>query len=413
VLLLAKNGAGQVIGVPSPALPTSMLNYQSKLELYSGELQQIWQGENQTLVVGARYQQGTFDTDSALGDSTPTQIASMTQTSVVSIASPPVTQTPQTTMQRVSGYGYYYWRIIEPVQLIGGLSYDYLDYPENYRIPPLSNEQASKDQLSPKAGITWQPARNTIARFAYTRSLGGVSFDQSVRLEPTQVAGFLQTFRSLIPEAVAGSTAGASFDSYGLALEQRFDTGTYLAAEGVILDSDVSQTIGDWDFLFPPSFIPAGTPQDLDYTEQSLILTANQLVGDCWSLGARYRLSRAQLQTQFPAIPASVSSANDTTQEAVLNHVALFALFNHPSGFYARAAASWYAQSNQGYSPDLPGDEFWQLDLFVGYRFLQRRMDVGVGVLNITDQDYRLNPLNLHRDLPRERTFAARFRFNF
>jgi len=36
-----------------------------------------------------------------------------------------------------------------------------------------------------------------------------------------------------------------------------------------------------------------------------------------------------------------------------------------------------------------------------------------VGVLNLTDQDYRLNPLNLYPDLPRSRTFAASLQFNF
>jgi hypothetical protein len=36
-----------------------------------------------------------------------------------------------------------------------------------------------------------------------------------------------------------------------------------------------------------------------------------------------------------------------------------------------------------------------------------------VGLLNITDQDYRLNPLNLYRELPRERTLAASLKFNF
>jgi hypothetical protein len=36
-----------------------------------------------------------------------------------------------------------------------------------------------------------------------------------------------------------------------------------------------------------------------------------------------------------------------------------------------------------------------------------------VGVLNITDQDYRLNPLTLYNELPRERTFVASLKFFF
>ena len=90
------------------------------------------------------------------------------------------------------------------------------------------------------------------------------------------MAGFNQAFRSLIPEAIAGSTAGAKFETYGLALEQKFKTGTYLAIEGQILDSDVSQTIGVMNLNFPPpTYTAAGTLQDLDYTEKNLIVTAN------------------------------------------------------------------------------------------------------------------------------------------
>ena len=48
-----------------------------------------------------------------------------------------------------------------------------------------------------------------------------------------------------------------------------------------------------------------------------------------------------------------------------------------------------------------------------GYRFLQRRCEVRLGVLNLTGQDYRLNPLNLHEEYPRERTLYTSLRLNF
>ena len=61
----------------------------------------------------------------------------------------------------------------------------------------------------------------------------------------------------------------------------------------------------------------------------------------------------------------------------------------------------------------MPGDDFWQFHVTAGYRFLQRRAEVRVGILNLTDRDYRLNPLNLHLEAPRERTFTASLRFYF
>jgi hypothetical protein len=53
------------------------------------------------------------------------------------------------------------------------------------------------------------------------------------------------------------------------------------------------------------------------------------------------------------------------------------------------------------------------LNAFAGYRFMQNRAEVSVGVLNITDTDYRLNSLNPILDLPRDRTLAVRCRFSF
>jgi outer membrane receptor protein involved in Fe transport len=73
----------------------------------------------------------------------------------------------------------------------------------------------------------------------------------------------------------------------------------------------------------------------------------------------------------------------------------------------------WTQQSNRGDSAGLPGDDFWQVNAFVGYRFPRRVAEVRVGVLNLTGQDYRLNPLNLTPDLPRHRTVMVSFRFNW
>jgi len=48
-----------------------------------------------------------------------------------------------------------------------------------------------------------------------------------------------------------------------------------------------------------------------------------------------------------------------------------------------------------------------------GYRFLNRRVEISLALLNITDTDYHLNPLTLYSELPRERTLAVRLRFAF
>ena len=414
LLLLARDGSDQVLAVPYPSLPAVSLDYHGDLELYTAEVQQICSLDPHTLVVGARYQTGDFDTQSALGASSPTLLASLTRTTQVAFATAPVMQSFRPTMERVTGYAYDQWRLGQPLLITAGLTYDYLESPRNYRNPPIAAGEESQDRVSPKAGLTLAPLPGTVLRFAYTRSLGGVSFDQSARLEPSQVAGFNQAFRSLIPESVSGSLAGARFETFGLALDQKFPTGTYFGAQAELLKSDASRTLGAVDLTFPPpTYTPSGTQQLLDYEERDLLLTLNQLIGQWWSVGLRYQLSQANLKTTFPEIPSSVTTAGQSDNTATLHQVGLFGLFNHSSGFFGRAEALWYSQNNQGYQPALPGDNFWQLNLVAGYRFFHRHAQLELALLNVTDQDYRLNPLNLYQELPRSRTLAVSLQFTF
>ena len=125
-------------------------------------------------------------------------------------------------------------------------------------------------------------------------------------------------------------------------------------------------------------------------------------------------MSEARLQTRLPEL-GGVSGVSLLNQDerAVLQHGQLFVLFNHPSGFFAEWSSDWFHQDNHGYSPTLPGDDFWQHNIFAGYVFPHRRAELRLGILNLTDHDYRLNPLNLQSELPRHRTFTASVRINF
>ena len=155
--------------------------------------------------------------------------------------------------------------------------------------------------------------------------------------------------------------------------------------------------------------LPLGesTREHLDYHERSLAFTFNQLLSDEWSVGAAYRISKADLEDRFPDVPASAVIAPgfqlNENVEAVLHQVHLSALYNHPSGFFGGAGAIWNLQSNQGYSPDKPGDDFWQFNVEAGWRFFRRRLEARVALVNLTDRDYRLNPLNLTSELPHGR----------
>lgn len=411
-LLLDRGSSGTVNAV----LPLFYeQDYQYELEIFGAEIQQLWQCGSHTLILGGRFQAGDFNTVNRQNNG-----VFFNGSSFVPIPFEP-DQTVSPGFERVSGYAYDQWQVWPDFLLIGGLAYDRLRFPENYRYAPITDAEETRDRLSPKAGVIITPTTNTTVRVAYFQALGGVSLDQSVRLEPSQIAGFNQAFRSAIPEAVAGANAAPVFESWAASFEQKLGRGTYFGISGEALESEVDRQFGVVEFFLPPvpgpGFSAAGTREQLDFRERSLTVTLNQLLGEEWSLGARYRISNVELDDEFPDIPGTASMAGGFQRtrhlEATLHQLQLSALFNHPSGFFARGASIWTAQSNRGYTPDRPGDDFWQFNLEAGWRFARRRAEIRVALLNLTDEDYRLDPLNLTSELPRERTLAVSLQFNF
>jgi len=406
-------GGGTLITNDFVWLPNDVaFDYDRQIKAYSTELQHAWQTPFQTLIVGARYQAGWTDTTNYFAQPpSPNPFFTPIQLS----------QQNETDLSRVSAYVYEQIRPFESLRLIGGLSYDRLEYPVNLDIPPITDEQDTADQWSPKAGLLWTPWKAGNFRFAYTRSLGGAYFDQSVRLEPVQVAGFNQAYRSLIPESVIGLVPGTEFETFGVGFDQRIDkTRTYFLINAELLLSEASRTVGILtnDVLSAAPLTPnlaSSTRQDLEYSEHSLVAAVNQLVGKEFSLGARYRVTQAEMDSQFPEIPSTVGGVDNLNRdvEALLHQVSLFGSWFHRSGLFAQFEAVWSHQSNDGYSPGLPDEDFWQYNVYLGYRLLQRRMEVRLGVLNLSGEDYNLNPLTLYNEMPRDRTFFAGLRFNF
>jgi tetratricopeptide (TPR) repeat protein len=385
------------------------LGYQSDLEAYSTELQQIWQTHQNTVIAGGRYQFAWADTTSLLNRPPPSPLFQ------------PITvdQDVSSTLNRLSFYGYDHWQPVDSLRLTAGLTYDRLHYPRNIDTAPISTEETTTDRVSPKAGILWTPWKDTNFRFAWSRSLGGVFFDQSVRLEPVQIEGFTTAFRNLIPDG--GLVPGTKFETFGVGADHHIkSTGTYLLAQGEFLYSDGTRTVGlltndvtSGSPLTPDQ--PSGTPQKLSFQEKSALVAINQLVCRDLALGLTYKVTHADLNSQFTGIPSSafLLGSPNADVSALLNQLDLFAIYQCPCGFFAQFDALWSQQSNHGYSPDLPGDNFWQFNLYAGYRLWQRRAEARLGLVNLTDKDYRLNPLTLYNELPRERMLTVSFKVNF
>ncbi|MBM3848258.1 MAG: TonB-dependent receptor [Verrucomicrobia bacterium] len=212
-------------GVPTAVAPAGFgsRRFQSFLDerflVWSGEVQQLWENESHSVVAGLRHQQGDFESDSQL-TKFPGQL--------VTYPSGLVSVSPG--MSRTTGYLYENWTLHPSLKLLGGIAYDVLTHPENTQLPPLQEHEWRRRLFSPKAGVVWTPDENWMFRGAYSRSMSGLSFDNSLRLEPVHFAGFVQVYRSLIPESIAGGVAGAQFDLWNLDIQYSPRTGTWLMA---------------------------------------------------------------------------------------------------------------------------------------------------------------------------------------
>lgn len=396
-------------GVPLALAPMTIEQQtQTDAAVYHTELQQIWQTEKHLTVLGGRYQHGDLEIVNWHGLAAP----------FVDLVPKNTTTSVDTSIDRGSLYGYHSWQILEPLTLTGGAVLDWMRYPENFRYAPMSDEEQDLSRISPKAGFIWKPDNRTAIRGAYSRFVTGATLDQSLTLEPTQVASLNQAFRSTMPESLVGSTSGDRAELLALSVERSFASGTYVGVAGEILRSRSPRSLGTYFFDAAADLNLRGSlREDLRYRERALALTVDQLAGQYFTFGASYRVSEASLRHSFPQMDETVFVVEPlqrwAREKSLLHTAELRVVFNHPSGFFGRISGLWTAQEELDGPAPRPDEDTWSMDVFAGYRLPRRNAQITVGVMNLLDRDYRLHPLNAHAERPRERTFVGRLDLAF
>ncbi len=383
------------------------------LVIQSAELQQIWRRDRHTLLAGGRWQEGEFDTQARL-DLLNRELQPF-------FTAPAANQRAAVDFERRGAYAYAFADPLPGLRFLTGVSWDRVQRPRNFRHPPLSDATDTVEGTHAKAGLSYTLSPAATLRAVYTEALGGVTFDESVRLEPVQFAGFEQTFRTVIAESMVGSVETPSYRQWGLGADGRWSDRTWWHASATDLRERVRRTVGVFEAFVAPVFpagaaiVPGSTPESLDYRERTLTAGLNHLLGGGAAVGLTALRLAADLHRRFPQVPAALAPGADRREEATLDVVNLYALRNSPAGWFARAEARWIRQSRAGAGAGgaptaLPGDEFWQADLHAGVRFRRNLCEFSVGVLNVGDRDYRLSPLTYLHLLPRERTAVFRLR---
>jgi len=390
--------SGGALAFHNNALLTT--GYQDDQHLNSLELQHIFQTESQRLILGSRYQNEDHVTENNVSLPPP------------SFSPPLSTASVNTEFERFTAYAYYQLKLFDSLRLTAGADYDQIRFPSGIVQAPILPVEESRERVSPKLGLDWTPWERTRFRAAYTRSVSGLFNDSATLIEPSEVAGFNQTFHSLTPLA---TVPGNVFETTAVGFDHEFPSRTYIAAEAGLRNSQADQLVGMVSGFLVPDTV-ASDKQEIDFKEKYLALNINQLAGPDLSFGAGYTLTSAEIdynnhiQGQAPGTTGTQYKINN---ESTLHQFTLFGNYYLPCGFFSQVQANWYAQSDKGFAVNEPGDAFWQFNLFAGYRFPKRHMELQVGVLNLANQDYRLDPLTYYIDPCRTRSFYTSFKFNF
>ena len=405
-------GTGNIINDPDSYEFT--LKTRRKYDVYSAEIQQIEQSDHHTLLIGGRWQQGRIETDDYLTKNN-------RRNEPAGFAFPAADKHVESDFLRTGLYAYDYWSVMPRLTLIGGLAWDTMHHPDNFRNSPINDEDRRDEDLSAKLGFTWEPCPWVTVRGLSAGGMGGLSFDESVRLEPSQLAGFNQAYRSVISESLAGSVESPIYQICGLSVEGSLPTRTWWGVSINMIDQEVERTRGVFTgysnvpgSITDPAYFADGIAENLDYQEASLGLTLNQLLGEEFSIGAGYRFTGSDLRTRSPDLESQPEA--DLHDKATLQELSFYADWNSPTGLFAHGEINGFHQNLDEDNDRIPvrhGDEFVQLNLWAGYRFNHNRSEITAGILNIGNRDYHLSPLNPYGEIARERTFFVSCRFSF
>jgi tetratricopeptide (TPR) repeat protein len=411
---ILRDSAGQLqTNEPAKFMDFFSGNVRSDFTTTAIEAQQLWRNDSErraSLLAGVYYQEGTAasDPDIVLFPTSPNSFLYFPLDAHY-------TNRGAGDLSRGSAYAYFSIDPVLNLHLTVGLAFDFLTAPANVDLPPFAGDlDIDRSLLSPKAGAIWRIADSSTIRAAFTRSLGSQYFENSVRLEPAQVAGFAQRFRNLAPSSIAGSYPGSEMQTISVALDQMLAESTFLSVLAEQLESEGFRERGVFDYIdvFPHRAMPAAARQEHRYKQRSVAVALNQLLSDGLALGITYSLGHVQLTEDFPDLQQSLVPASHSEWSSVQHDVTAFAQWLHRSGFFAYTQALWIDQLNDG-PTNIADDEVLHVDAGVGYRFLRGRGRVMIGVLNLTDRDYRLWPLNRYPDLPRHRTLVSSFTLSF
>jgi tetratricopeptide (TPR) repeat protein len=269
---------------------------------------------------------------------------------------------------------YLYSQLVLPedIKLTLGMSYEDIEL-----------SYFTRNQTSPKVGVTWEARDNLIFRAAYTESLARPHYLEQT-IEPTQVAGFNQLF-------YVGQ--GSEIEQYGVGVDAHLSRAVSVGAEFTRKDIRVP-----WNRLNGPDFYDV---IDDEFSHAYLH----------WAASNRLGIRAAYEKELF--------SGTLSPQILKTKRIPLGINYYWPSGLFLQAEGIYINQEITRNKDEFDREDFWNLDVVIGYRFPKRYGKVELIAKNLLDEEFDYYDAGYHVDemaTPQyrpERQVFVRFSVNY
>lgn len=362
------------------------INSKSKSDALQFEVQHRQTFQNYRLVGGVRLQDGDWATDFELTGSPDQRV--------------------EEPFDRKEAYLYNYFELNDTLTLVAGANATRFSYPANTFTLPPAPARKTVDRLLPKVGVYWDATPNTTFRAAYLESLGGLALEDGYRLEPTQVAGFLQGYRTLLAEDIDGTHPALEFEIIGIGLTHSDDSNFFLDIELNSRQSTSDRGLGHLRNIPPLTAAPWNS--FTRFEEKTAAIQLGKIVGKSTTLSLEYGYNDSTVDSVIPTLAAQVK------RDGELNSFGGRILHRSPSGFFTSLDVIQYCQTlgetsfRDGLLVDASsqsGIDHLQANLEAGWRSQSGSLRLAAGVKNLFDDNTEIDPLTWTLPLYPERVF--------
>ncbi|VAW91403.1 FIG00860065: hypothetical protein [hydrothermal vent metagenome] len=255
-------------------------------------------------------------------------------------------------------YSYNNLTILPNLTIILGASYDDFN----------SQILKERDLFSPKLGVIVNISNDTTLRLAAFKSLTRATLNTKT-IEPSQVAGFNQFFNDF---------DGVVSTRYGIALDSKSSNNV---AYGIELTGR--------ELTYAPNSV------DIEQYELLHRVYLNSIISKNITVSASYIFDRYESKTVLPSMPDMVRTQSLPISVKLTNS----------NGIHTGIIATGVDQETRLSSTDYR-EQFISTDVWVGYRFPNRRGEINLLLKNITNSQFNFQDRNFQTSDPAQPQFV-------